>query len=250
MTKILLYDLEVSPTLAWTYRLWDANIIRIERDQHLMCFSYKWLGEDTIQTVSLPDFPLYKKDKFNDKHVVHALRDLFDEADIVVAHNANKFDNKVLTERMIIHGEQPFSPVRTLDTYAAAKRHFYHDNSLAALCRKLGVEGKTATKHHDVWYACLQGDLLAWDAMAEYCENDIRMLEDVYLKMRPYITNHPNVDEEGVSCPKCGSVEYQSRGYYNTNSASYRKYQCNTCHGWFSSRLADKDVAKPNYKSI
>ena len=45
-----------------------------------------------------------------------------DEADIVVAHNAKKFDNRVAAARFMYHGFLPPSPFKTVDTPLAARR--------------------------------------------------------------------------------------------------------------------------------
>ena len=60
-----------------------------------MCFSYKWEGQKAAKVIALPDFDLYGEDPENDREVVQALWDLFDEADVVVAHNGDKFDRYV-----------------------------------------------------------------------------------------------------------------------------------------------------------
>jgi len=47
--------------------------------------------------------------------------------------------------------------------------------------------------------------------MEIYNRNDVSILEDLYLKLRPYIRNHPNLNlwnEEKISiCPNCGNSE-------------------------------------------
>lgn len=241
--KVLLYDLEVTPTLAWTYRLFKANILKVERDQHLLCVTWKWLGEKTVHYKGLPDFPGYEKDKTNDKALAQFVADLFDEADIVCAHNAKKFDNKIMGERFFANGIEPPSPYRTIDTFQMAKQVTYHDWSLDALCRKLGISGKTKVRHHDVWYGCVHGDPKAWAAMKRYAKNDIVMLEAVYLALRPMVANHPTV-AHGFACPRCGSYHLNQRGYRTTNALKYKRYRCMDCGGWCSDRHFDRDESK------
>ena len=251
--RILLYDLEVTPILGWTYGIWDTRVIRTERDSHLMCFAYKWLGEDETHVVSLPDFPRYTRDKYNDKDVVAALHALFDEADIVVAHNANKFDNKISMGRFLYHGFPPPSPVKTVDTLTSAKRYFKCSQyTLDALCKMLNIGCKSAVTHAALWRRCLDGDMDAWSAMAEYNINDIEMLEGLYLKLRPYISNHPNLSmfDKASACPKCGSDKLQYRGLQRSSVATYRRVQCQECGAWSRERQADKDTESPKITNI
>jgi len=63
--------------------------------------------------------------------VVRVLRDLIDEADVVVAHNANGFDNKIAMARILSHGLTPPSPFVSVDTLITARRVFkFGANSL------------------------------------------------------------------------------------------------------------------------
>jgi len=70
--------------------------------------------------------------------------------------------------------------------------------------------------------------------MVRYCQNDVRLLERIYLKLRPYMLTHPNsgVYIDGRVCPKCGSKNTQFRGFAYTNTSKYRRLRCNDCGGW------------------
>jgi DNA-directed RNA polymerase subunit RPC12/RpoP len=250
--KILLYDLEITPTLGWTYGLYDTRVIRVEREPYVMCFAYKWLGQDKIHVVSQPDFDRYDTDAFNDKDVVRTLRDLMDEADIVIAHNAMKFDNRVANERFLAHGFTPPSPYKTVDTLLVARRYFRNgSNALNSLCSKLGIGEKSAVTHGTLWRDCVDGDMDSWKKMAEYNKQDIVMLEGLYLTLRPFISNHPNVAVYGKveSCPKCGSENIQYRGFQRSNVAEYRRIQCTDCGAWSRERVAEK-TDKPSFVNV
>jgi hypothetical protein len=80
----------------------------------------------------------------------------------------------------------------------------------------------------------MAGEKEAWDLMTEYCKQDVLLLEKVYLKLRPYINNHPNLSAltDSNCCPKCGSINIQYRGYAITAAGRYRRFQCKDCGGW------------------
>jgi len=252
--RVLLYDLEITPSLCWSYQMWDARILRVERDPYIMSFAYKWLDEDTTHVVAQPDFKLYDLDPFDDHDVAEALHDLLDEADVVIAHNAARFDNRVSFSRFLMNDIAPPSPFKTIDTLQVAKRYFKQNyNTLDSLAQKLGVGQKTKVRHADVWHDCVEGDLEAWAAMCHYNKNDITMLEDVYIKLRPFITNHPNLanfDNDSVmGCPKCGSENMQYRGYQRSNVATYRRVQCSDCGAWSRERVALRED-KPEFVNV
>ena len=166
-----------------------------------------------------------------------------DKADIVVAHNAKKFDNRVAAARFMYHGFLPPSPFKTVDTLTAARRYFkFTSNSLNDLCQMLGLGEKPKTTHASLWHDCLNGDAKAWKKMVKYNNQDVVLLEKLYLKLRPYITNHPNVSiEKPDGCPRCSGNNLQYRGYYTTNLTRYHRIVCTDCGAWSRERLPYKD---------
>lgn len=235
MSNILLYDLEITPILGWTYDMWDARVIRVEQEPQIMSVSWKWLDGDDVDNYNTE----YDSD---DRFLVKRVWDLMNEADVVVAHNAKKFDNRVASARFIIHGLGPPSPYKTVDTLVAARRYFkFPTNSLNDLCSRLGIGEKPKATHADLWHKCLGGDQEAWDKMVEYNNNDVILLEGLYKKLLPYISNHPNVSllvgkQDG--CPKCGSGKLHYRGYAHTGVSVFRRVQCQDCGGWSRERVA------------
>lgn len=248
--RILFYDLEISPILGWTYEVWDTNVIKVERSSYIMCFSYQWYGQPRVRNVAQVDFEEhYKKFPYDDSKVVGILWDLMNEADIVVAHNASKFDNRIATARFMNHGLTPPSPYKTVDTLAAARRYFrFASNSLASLCDELEKGSKPTETHGKLWYRCVSGDKEAWRKMKKYNDQDVKLLVKLYDEMKPYISNHPTVAFDGEGCPRCGSYNGQYRGYTHTAVSSFRRRQCLDCGAWYRERVAEK--MHPKYVSI
>ena len=60
----------------------------------------------------------------DDKPLLKGIRDLLDEADIVIAQNGKSFDVRKVNARLIQHGFQPPSPYRVVDTMLVAKKYF------------------------------------------------------------------------------------------------------------------------------
>ena len=67
--------------------------------------------------------------------------------------------------------------------------------------------------------------------MATYCEQDVIVLRDVYKAMRPYVSNHPNLNHftEDHVCPNCGSHNLQKKGYTYTRVAKKQRFICTDC---------------------
>jgi len=66
---------------------------------------------------------------------------------------------------------------------------------------------------------------------------DVQLLEDVYLKLRPFIS-HPNVNlitgqrETDCTCHVCQSKDVTKRGFSFTKTGRKQRYQCNDCGSW------------------
>jgi len=122
--KVLFYDIESSPLLGYTYGLYDTTIIHVERDSHLLSFSYKWQGERRIRSHSLPDYRLYKKDRYDDTELLKDLHALMDSADLIVAHNGDRFDVRMANMRFIQKGLPSLPIKKSIDTLKIARSRF------------------------------------------------------------------------------------------------------------------------------
>lgn len=236
-TRILLWDIETAPNLGYVWGKWEQNVIEFKSNWYILCVAAKWLDEKRVVTHSLPDFRgLYKLDKEDDSMLVGALWKLLDKADVVIAHNGDSFDIKKANARFAIHGMEPPSPYRSIDTRKLAKRYFKFDsNKLDDLGEILNLGRKLPTGGFKTWKGCMQGDRKSWKKMIEYNKQDVLLLEKVYLALRPWMVNHPNInilDGRLDACPTCGSGEIQKRGWYFTTVSKKQRYQCQSCGRW------------------
>jgi len=242
MAKILIFDLETAPSIGAVWGKWEQNVVWFVEHEYLLMFSYKWLGQKKTHAYGLPDFPNYEKNPKDDSALVKKLWDVLNEADIVIAHNGNSFDVKVSNTFFIARGLPPVRNFKSIDTKLAAKRHFrFKSNSLDDLGEYLGLGRKLETGGKDLWKNCMEGKKEAWNVMRKYNKQDVNLLEEVYLKLRPWMSEHPNLqtyeEEKTLACPKCGSENYNHRGRRLTIAGSYTALQCKDCGGWFQDNV-------------
>src|SRR3990167_2337131 len=121
-TKILLYDIENSPSLGWVWQKWETNVIDFDKEWYMLSFAFKWLGDKSVKSYALPDFKGYNKDKTNDRQLVEKLHELISEADMIVHHNGDRHDIRKSNARFLYHGLTPPPPYKTIDTKKVAKR--------------------------------------------------------------------------------------------------------------------------------
>jgi hypothetical protein len=238
MIKILVLDIETAPSLAYVWRYFQENISpkQVKAHSRIMSFAAKWLGE--------AGYIFRSNEGDNDREIIEELISLLSEADIVIAHNGQKFDIPAIRARALVHGLNPPSPVKIIDTYLVAKKEFkFPSNSLEYLADVMGCSYKKETHKNFpgfvLWSECLKGNPAAWEEMKMYNIQDIFVLEELYLRMRPWITNHPNVSvereevrEDVPRCPKCNSPSLQKRGFTFTKIGKYPRFQCTDCGGW------------------
>lgn len=248
--RVLLYDLETAPNVSRTWGVYEQNVIEVEQDWYLLCFAYKWAHEKEARTIGLPDFPLYKTDPTNDREVVKALWKLFDEADVLIAHNGDKFDYRKSRTRFIVHGLKPHSPIKNIDTKKLAKRFFGFDsNKLDEVARQLGLGRKAQTGGYDLWRGCMSGDPKAWKKMRLYNKQDVIVLEEVWRALSAWTEGQPNrnvyedVPRETCPRPSCGAA-MSKNGTRVYGLKLWQQLLCSRCGGYGKSPLGERGVVR------
>lgn len=251
--KILLFDIETAPNLGYVWGKYDQNVIDYKSEWYMLCFVAKWSDSKKLITSKLSDFKTFKKDKENDYGVVKALWNLLDECDILIGHNSKAFDEKKANARFVYHGLPPPSPYKTIDTLSVARKYFkFTSNKLDDLGKALGIGRKVPHEGFRLWLGCMNGDTKSWNKMIKYNKQDVLLLEKLYKKLQPWITNHPNIGlftNQEYACPNCGSKHVIKRGYMYTKVNKFQRYVCKDCNAWSSSRKAIKDDIKPELKN-
>lgn len=237
--KILLYDIETTPNVAYTWGKYDQDVLAFAKEWQLLSFAYKWLDSPRVDCVTKAKQP-------TDKTITKKLWSLLNEADIVIAHNGDYFDNKKASAKFLEHGLPPPSPYRSIDTVKIARRYFkLNSNKLDDVGKTLGLGRKIKHTGIDLWLGCMRDEPKAWALLEKYNKQDVLLLERVYERLKPWISNHPNVTlyaGKGNGCPKCGHARLKSEGLRYTQNAAYRRYRCLGCGGWCRERVMQPGV--------
>lgn len=239
--RIGVFDLETSPNIGAYFQLYqEGNILWNEEHWHIMSFAVKDLHSKKTICWALTDFKLYKKDPRNDYEVVKKLWEVFTEYDILIAHNGQAFDTKKSMARFIFHKMKPPLMPQFVDTKLVAKKYFKFDsNKLDDLADYFGIGSKLATEK-GLWKRCREGDMTAWKYMKKYNIQDVVLLEKVYLRMLPYMDNHPNIAlmmGERIACPSCGGKKMWKVKDRPTRAGWKQQFQCQSCGGYHTSPI-------------
>ena len=262
--KILLFDVETAPMEVWSWGIRDQFLqhFQIKEEWFVLSWAAKWLFNGEIMSDCVTPSESLAKD---DMRVLKGIHDLFEQANIVVAHNAARFDVRKLNYRFITHGYFKPSPYSVVDTLRQAQKHFAaSSHKLDHLTKTFGLSQKEDTTF-ELWDNCVSSkDLIKetvrymdgtqksflqlsdrfrevkfniqknLDYMLKYNKSDVVALEGLYLFLRPWMTSHPNVAMlmgiEGEACANCGSIELDwSIKEYPTPAGSFKAARCMDC---------------------
>jgi hypothetical protein len=214
--KRLFYDIETSPNIGFFWSAsFKANIPHqnIIKERAIICISYKWEGHKDIQTLTW--------EKGCDKAILSAFMEVAMQANEIVGHNGDNFDEKWIRTRCLVHGIQCPPKLNSLDTLKKARTHFrFNSNRLDYLGKLFFDAGKDSIGWEDWVAIVLRNDEDALQRMVTYCERDVRLLEDVFHRMQPYV--HSNTHAGAAtghgrySCPACGSENIGTNGTRHT----------------------------------
>jgi DNA polymerase elongation subunit (family B) len=247
--KVLLYDIETLFNEGYFFNLYDTSINHnfIKKEKSIITIAYKWLGDKgKAQGLTIADdVRRFKKDPHDDKRILQEFAKVLEEADYIVGHYSDKFDNKFIQSRALINNLPPLKIPAQIDTYKLLKKHFnLNANRLDYVGKLLGFGGKMGMDW-SYWVRCAEGDLAAAKKMLAYNKQDVELLEKIFLKLLPHTDSKLNLalysGKEGA-CPSCGSVKTQKRGLLPGKTRFQQRMQCTDCGKWFAIKIVNKDL--------
>lgn len=241
--RVLVFDVETAPLHSYHWRVWKENIHprQLQNRTWMICWAARWQGQKTMRSDAVTPEEAVAED---DSRIVESLAELVRQADLIVAHNGDRFDLPILNTRLVDLRLDPLPPVRTVDTLKIAKRDFkFTYNRLDYLAEFLGVDNKHTMEFGD-WLAAIKGDQQAIWKMQRYCKHDISVLEEVWQVLQPYARRLPRMVEASRhfqrACPHCGAGFEHMRpaGYHRTNASNFPRFKCAECGRMSRSRSA------------
>ncbi len=242
--KILYIDIETSLNEVYSFVigkkifLHPANI-KVERK--IICIAWKWGHEKSVHVVKWQ-----KKDKvnlsdpFTDKQLLIQITAVINKADLIIAHNGDKYDIRFINGRLFYHQLPAMYHAKSDDTLKQSRKTFYlNSNTLDYLgaYTKLGRKRKTDI---DLWIKTGEGNAKALAYMIQYCKEDVRLCEKIHKRMQPYVQSSINMSlaQGGPKngCKACGaSREFlKPKGFRFNPRSTKHKYVCSICGKWDS----------------
>jgi hypothetical protein len=249
--KVLVFDIETLPleVFSWGLNKQFISHDNIIKEWCVLSWSAKWLMGDEIFGDCLTSDEAVNRD---DERIINSVWDAIDQADVLVAHNGRRFDIRKLNARFIWHELQPPSPFEMIDTYKDSVAQFAFTSFKQDYMTKFFKLNEKLDTDFKLWIRCANGEQEALDKMYKYNRHDVMGLEDLYLKLRPWMTRHPSMnlyydDMQDERCPRCGSVDTEPiNKKYHTMAGTYQTYRCGNCGGL--ARLGKNGTRKPSKK--
>jgi len=224
--KRLFFDIETSPNIGLFWRAgYRINIPpeNIIQERKIICIAWKWQHKKKVEALS------WDKNQ-DDKAMLEKFIPILHEADEIVTHNGFKFDIPWVRTRCIYHSIPIVPKFIGTDTCTVANKLFnFNSNKMNYICQFLDIGKKTLTSY-DLWKDTLiDNNRKTLKVLVDYCKNDVQILEELYLKMSPYIPPVANYGEFTNRCPSCNGETSVSK--HRITAAGYHKtqYVCKVC---------------------
>lgn len=227
--------------------LFDIESTNLKADfGYMLCFGWKNLGDKKTNCVSIDQSTEFHKDPTNDKYVTKIAYDVLSKADMIISWNGIRFDVPFINTRMLVHMPGTYLPSIPHFDGLPISRHYLrlHSNRLASVAMFLGTANKTPLDG-PTWTRASAGHKPSLRYVVEHCRRDVEVLEQVYMRLRPFAQKHPNLslmdygpsdklikNEVPIICPVCGDSKLTKRGERKTRQCSYQRYLCSSCGHW------------------
>lgn len=238
--KRLFFDIETSPNVVFSWnigfdiRLGHENMIT---ERSIICICYKFEGDKKVYSL--------KWDKGDDKSMILKFMDVINQASEVIGHNSEQYDIRWLRTRCLFHGIPAFPDYQSVDTLKLSRKGFrFNSNKLDYIASFLGLGNKLDTGGFSLWRdIVLNNSKKSIDKMVDYCKKDVILLEQVFNKLKTYVSykTHVGVFEGGnkCDCPECASTHTISNGIrISSGGLKRRRMHCQDCGKYFS--VSDK----------
>lgn len=228
--NVIEWDIETAPAIS---HIWRPNMQFIPQnmmieDTFIMMIGWKqWGTDEPTQSVRVTGPEAVARD---DSRIVKQFAEVLYRADVIVAHNGDRFDWPHLNGRMAIHQIDPIGYITKIDTLKLAKKNFNFTHNNLDYLGKIFGEGHKLKTDWELWEQASRGSVPHLKLMEEYMIQDVNLLDRVFYRMVPYVDRLARLQESVVIeediCLVCGSKNKQRRGTYRTQSGNFPKYQC------------------------
>lgn len=220
-------------------RQFDIETTNLQADMGVMLtFAHMDRGNKKPTVKSIHDFPLFKREPWNDEMLVRYAHEKLSEADSLIAHFGDGFDIPFVKTRMLKIGLH-LPRKHTVDTCKVAWKHLKLSARLDNLAEFLGLTPKVKVPK-DVWKRAGFGEIKALEFLKKRCGGDVITLDEIVTKMLPLCKMiNKNLFYADKGCPQCSSKRIRRDGakWCPTGQSLRQTYECQECGSCFRGEL-------------
>ena len=216
---------------------WDIEASNLNADFGIvLCVGFKTVEAGKPEVLNILDYrdeggDLIRAEKRLLKDVVVRLL----AADAWLTHFGTHYDINFVNTRLVYH-ELPTIPANYphVDTWKVSRNRLkLRNNRLITISEFLNTHHEKNAIKPEQWLRALGGHEPSMRYIVEHCRRDVLTLEEVYLRLRPLILDHPYTGK-GVNgkCGVCGDGRLQKRGFHRTRTRLLQRFQCQGCGSW------------------
>ena len=245
--KILFYDIETSPLLAYIWRpgkqvVRHGQLSKSRNQYNIICITYCW------NDGKAPKALVFDYEKQDCSKIVKEFDKLVKESDITIGKNSDRFDVKHINAQRFLTGGKPFPDWAdvTDDLEKQMRKFFYFPSqSLDYISDILGLGGKIKMQMQD-WIDIVEQNKngkKALTKMVKYGKKDIADTRAVWNKMKPYIKPKFNMSTflGEFACVHCGSSSIIRNGTRINGKSKYQHFYCNSHGGYAGKAIIGKN---------
>jgi DNA polymerase elongation subunit (family B) len=236
LPKVMIYDIETSRATFkgwWTGKQFVGSH-QIVEEPKIISIAWKWLGTDEVKWLTWDK-------NHSDKQMLKEFLREYNNADIIIGQNNNKFDNRWINARALKYNLDVNTLVRSLDLMKESKRVFRLPGySMKFITDYTDIPTKMEHEGIKMWEMIEDGTLEQQDEylakMVDYNVQDIIATEAMYFRLRKYIRPIAHMAKlmggDKYDCPHCGSesVEHK-RTTYTAAGTLQHIMGCSKCGG-------------------
>ncbi len=155
----------------------------------MICAVVKTYGIEEMKVLRIDKYPIWLKQKFNDKNLIRDLVNYLDNFDGIITYNGKRFDIPFLRSRIIYWRERPLKRLFHIDVLDIVRyRLKIHNAKLNSLIdflnsnEEINVEKiEEKTNINNTYYTrAVTGDKKGLNYLVEHCVKDVIALEQCY----------------------------------------------------------------------
>lgn len=235
--KILVYDIETTPVLAWIWRLGDQTVRHGQLHKEfnvtkIICITYRWLHHKKSKAL------VFDIDKQDDSKIIKEFDEIIKEADVVIGKNNKRFDDKHINFRRFMHGLEPMPDwtKKSDDLEKQMRKHFNMQSySLDYFSDLMGQGGKIKMEFDDWIQIVYNKNKSRLNKMVKYGKKDTDDTAELIKKVWKYVSPQFNYStfKGKHSCTLCGSENIKRNGTRVAGGVKKQAWYCND-HGGFA----------------